>query len=103
MAEVLILGGYGNFGKRIARGLSRHGVPVIIAGRDLVKAQGLAAELTGARALKLDIAQGFEAVLAHEKPAVVVHTCGPFPGRRLQRGARLPGRRRPLCRPGRRP
>ena len=80
MREILILGGYGNFGKRIARGLSRHGVPVIIAGRDIAKAQALAAELQGARALAVDITGDLAAVLTREKPAAVVHTCGPFQG-----------------------
>ena len=36
--KVLILGGYGNFGKRIAELLTRQGVTVIIAGRDRAKA-----------------------------------------------------------------
>ena len=80
MGEVLILGGYGNFGKRIARGLGRHGVPVIIAGRDLAKARALAAKLPGARGLRLDITDSLADALRREKPAVVVHTCGPFQG-----------------------
>jgi uncharacterized protein YbjT (DUF2867 family) len=42
MSKVLILGGYGNFGKRIAHLLTRHNVPVIIAGRDADKAGILA-------------------------------------------------------------
>jgi len=78
--EVLILGGYGNFGKRIARALSRHGVPVIVAGRDLAKARTLAAELPQTRAVAVDIHGDFAGVLARERPVVVVHTCGPFQG-----------------------
>ena len=77
---VLILGGYGNFGKRIATALSRHNVPVIIAGRDWNRAEALAAALQGARAFRLDINQDFLATLKLEKPSVVVHTCGPFQG-----------------------
>ncbi len=80
MREALILGGYGNFGKRIARALSRHGVKVIIAGRDLTKAQALAKDIPHARGLRVDIAGNLADVLAREKPAVVVHTCGPFQG-----------------------
>jgi uncharacterized protein YbjT (DUF2867 family) len=38
---VLILGGYGNFGKRIANALAKAGVPIIIAGRDKAKAEAL--------------------------------------------------------------
>lgn len=78
--EVLILGGYGNFGKRIATALSRHNVPVIIAGRDWTKAEALAASLPGARALRLDINADFVDALKLDQPSVVIHTCGPFQG-----------------------
>jgi len=80
MREVLILGGYGNFGKRIATALGRHKVPVIIAGRNLAKAQALAADLPNARAAAIDIHRDLAAALRREKPSVVVHTCGPFQG-----------------------
>jgi hypothetical protein len=76
--EILILGGYGNFGKRIAQGLSRHGLPLLIAGRDLDKAQALCAELPNTRPLQLDIHTGLDRALKAEKPSVVIHTCGPF-------------------------
>lgn len=36
--KVLILGGYGVFGRRLARLLMQDGVEVIVAGRDLKKA-----------------------------------------------------------------
>lgn len=78
--EVLILGGYGNFGKRIATALSRHGVPLIIAGRDLAKARALAESLPGARPAAIDIHADFSLALHRERPSVVVHTCGPFQG-----------------------
>ena len=45
MTSVLILGGYGNFGKRIASELVASAVPVVIAGRNQQKAEALAAEL----------------------------------------------------------
>ena len=80
MREVLILGGYGNFGKRIAMALSRHGVPLVIAGRNLSKAKALAAELPDARGAAIDIHRDFAATLRREKPSVIVHTCGPFQG-----------------------
>ena len=35
---ILILGGYGNFGKRIAAALVADGLPIILTGRDPVKA-----------------------------------------------------------------
>ncbi|ESQ90039.1 saccharopine dehydrogenase [Asticcacaulis sp. AC460] len=78
--EVLVLGGYGNFGKRICAGLSRHNIPVIIAGRDAAKADQMAATLPRARGLAVDITRDLATVLEREKPAVVVHTCGPFQG-----------------------
>ena len=80
MHEVLILGGYGNFGKRIATALNRLGVPVIVAARNLAKAQALAATLPLARAAAVDIHGDLEACLSRETPSVVVHTSGPFQG-----------------------
>jgi predicted dinucleotide-binding enzyme len=47
MSKVLILGGYGNFGKRIARLLTRQSIAVIISGRDANKAKILAQALPG--------------------------------------------------------
>jgi hypothetical protein len=77
---VLILGGYGNFGKRIAQLLTRQGVAVIIAGRDRSKA----AELTRRLPVGLSKPAIFDAnsELAKQlemfKPSVVINTCGPF-------------------------
>lgn len=38
---ILILGGYGNFGKRIARALTKANIPIVIAGRNQNKALAL--------------------------------------------------------------
>lgn len=47
MKTVLVLGGYGNFGKRIVQGLTDiEGLTIIVAGRSLHKAQALIASLT---------------------------------------------------------
>ncbi len=82
MKKVLILGGYGNFGKRIAAGLVKKNVPVIIAGRNLKKAEALAARLGGgAEAAAFDIYCSLTENLKLLDPAVVVNTCGPFQGR----------------------
>ncbi|CAL4866491.1 hypothetical protein MMA231_00733 [Asticcacaulis sp. MM231] len=78
--DILILGGYGNFGKRIAHALSRHGLPLIIAGRDLAKAEALCRDLPNTRPLALDIHGPLAETLKAEKLSVVVHTCGPFQG-----------------------
>ncbi len=78
--KALILGGYGNFGKRIAALLTRKGVAVVIAGRDGRKAEAAAKTLPPQLAeyaafdAKLDLARQ----LALLKPGVVINTCGPF-------------------------
>lgn len=77
--KVLILGGYGNFGKRIAAALAGKGMSVIVAGRDGAKAEALAREI-GAQAACFDVRAGLAEALQRNKPAVVVNTCGPFQG-----------------------
>lgn len=85
--SVMILGGYGNFGKRIAELLSEvPTIEVIIAGRRLAKAQqelerlrpSAQAEL---RAVEVDSqANGLETTLRKIKPTLLIHTVGPFQG-----------------------
>ena len=77
MNKVLILGGYGNFGKRISTRLSKSGVPIIISGRDSAKATKLASEL-GAEGVAFDANQDLAKQLKILKPKVVINTCGPF-------------------------
>ena len=81
--RVLILGGYGNFGKRIAAALTRDGIRVIIAGRNPEKAGDLKQRLPAglAQAVYLDVSQPLDARLAELKPKVVINTCGPFQNR----------------------
>jgi hypothetical protein len=78
--KVLILGGYGNFGKRIARALAASGTPVILAGRDERRAKEEAAAIPSglAEAVAFDVRQDLRRPLEEMKPAVVVNTCGPF-------------------------
>lgn len=90
MARVLILGGYGNFGKRIAANLGKAhpGLELVIAGRSLARATRLCAELalgsaagTRYEAARLDIdSPRFPSELANLAPAIVIHTSGPFQG-----------------------
>ena len=78
---VLILGGYGNFGKRIAEALVNADIQVVIAGRHEDKARALARQLghhAGFRAF--DVHTGLNDRLAQDRPAVVINTCGPFQG-----------------------
>jgi len=79
-SKVLILGGYGNFGKRIAQSLVKHNISVIIAGRSRVKAHSFAQTLPESLATVavLDIAYEFAQQLKLLKPTVVINTCGPF-------------------------
>lgn len=88
-ARVLVLGGYGNFGRRIVQNLlQRERTHVCIAGRSVSKAQALADALVqgGVDAKRLSVAaidvtaDGLAAHFAAVAPDVVVHTCGPFQG-----------------------
>jgi saccharopine dehydrogenase-like NADP-dependent oxidoreductase len=86
--RVLILGGYGNFGKRIAENLSTlAGVVVLIAGRNIQKSRQLCEELTykgGAGSLEAVAVDIFSPHLVEElrclSPDLVIHTGGPFQG-----------------------
>ncbi len=79
-ASILILGGYGNFGKRIAAALCRDGYRVVIAGRNKDKADALAKNLPHglAEAAVFDVGVGLAIQLERLKPSVVINTCGPF-------------------------
>lgn len=80
MHEVLILGGYGNFGKRIAELLTRQSVRVVIAGRNQNAADKLVASLPDGMAISacFNITRGLSEALTRLRPKVVIHTCGPF-------------------------
>lgn len=80
MQPVLILGGYGNFGKRIAHALVKADVPVIIAGRNQQKAETLKKELNSSlvETACFDAFNELDAALQHLTPSVVINTCGPF-------------------------
>jgi len=77
MSKVLVLGGYGNFGKRISTALAKDGIEVIIAGRDINKA-ALLAEVIGVKAVSFDVMTDLDHQLQHLKPMVVINTVGPF-------------------------
>ncbi len=80
MRPILILGGYGNFGKRISRSLAAAGVPVIIAGRNEGKASLLLNTLPGQGhgVAIFDVDQDLKLHMAKLKPSSVINTCGPF-------------------------
>lgn len=80
--RILIIGGYGNFGRFIAKELAQHSnIQIIVAGRSLTKARALADKLDGPNkpeAEQIDITNGFSEALATIKPDIVIHTSGPF-------------------------
>lgn len=87
MKKILILGGYGNFGKRIVEGLlALPNITIIIAGRDSGKADLLVEQLkdtatANLKAMQIDIyAYNFESTLKDLSPDIVIHTSGPFQG-----------------------
>jgi hypothetical protein len=78
--SALVLGGYGNFGKRIAAALIKHDVKVIVAGRSLEKAEAKVRILDSplAKAAAFDAMQDLGSQLQALRPSVVVNTVGPF-------------------------
>ncbi len=83
--KTVVLGGYGNFGKRICLALAINPeIELLIAGRDLAKAQDLARHCSSlhgnpARALRLDYQQSdFTQALRAAGAELVIHTAGPF-------------------------
>ena len=84
---VVVLGGYGVFGRRIAASLARHPeLELIVAGRDPARASAFAATLgpRPIRALAIDINDSTQVrALLAQRPAVVIDTVGPFQDRDL--------------------
>lgn len=87
MKNVVVLGGYGNFGKRIVENLAGiKDITIMIAGRDLRKSSALVEKLKGSafaslEPLVIDIfAEDFTEQLTTISPFLVIHTSGPFQG-----------------------
>jgi hypothetical protein len=84
MKAILILGGYGNFGSKIAAALVKDKIPIIIAGREKDKAEALSASLkkeaTNAEITiaTFDANKELNQQLELLKPRVVINTIGPF-------------------------
>lgn len=77
--RTLVLGGYGNFGARIARALAQDpAMALLVGGRDAARAQAAATPL-GAEALAVDaMAADFAQQLQRNRIGLVIHTAGPF-------------------------
>lgn len=74
--RVLIVGGYGVFGGRLAKLLLADGVGVIVAGPSLAKAKAFA-DAFGGTALEVDL-RGDLTPIAEAAPSIVVDAAGPF-------------------------
>lgn len=85
--RILILGGYGHFGGRIARSLAADiGMEILVAGRDAERARDFIASSPAGRermqAVPLDAdGEALEREMRAIAPALVIHTAGPFQGR----------------------
>jgi saccharopine dehydrogenase-like NADP-dependent oxidoreductase len=83
MKSVVVLGGYGNFGRRIVAALSvERECRVYVGGRDEAQAAALAREIGGsAEPLRIDCRGGnLVADLERVRARLVIHTAGPFQG-----------------------
>lgn len=84
MKQVLILGGYGNFGARIALALIKANISVLIAGRDPEKAARFADKLkkvslkNNIRIACFDANKELDKQLDILQPTLVINTIGPF-------------------------
>jgi hypothetical protein len=81
--NVVVLGGYGNFGARICRALSRDAsIRLIVAGRRFPQAKAFAASLSDSvTAAGIDTNDpNLAQQLASLKANLVIHTAGPFQG-----------------------
>lgn len=84
MATVLVLGGYGFFGQRIAAALASSGtLRVLIGGRDLARARaaGQRLGLPAEQAVAVDAQdRNLAEIFRRLRINVVIHTAGPFQG-----------------------
>ena len=82
--KILILGAYGNFGKRISLLLARDNYSIIISGRDLQKLTVLKDNIVSQypnaeiEIVQLDANLELAQFLEKNKPVVVINTIGPF-------------------------
>jgi uncharacterized protein YbjT (DUF2867 family) len=74
--KVLVVGGYGVFGGRLARLLLKDGFEVIVAGRDRKRAGEFSSQI-GGDALEVNVA-GDLTPIAKSGASVVVDAAGPF-------------------------
>ncbi len=83
MMNVMVLGGYGNFGARISRALVNDDrIQLLVAGRDAQQAAAFAAALPGrAKGVALDLhSASFVQALQNHQVGLLIHSAGPFQG-----------------------
>lgn len=78
MKTILIIGGYGGFGGRLARRLLASGYRVLVGGRSLLKATEYCSGKAHCRPVLIDRQGDVAATLAAELPDIVVDAAGPF-------------------------
>lgn len=83
--KVLVLGGYGNFGARIARALTHTpGLQLLVGGRDAHKVAQFSATVNAKPVLVDATDPGLAQQLRTLGVGIVVHTAGPFQGQNYQ-------------------
>lgn len=80
MKRVLLIGGYGGFGARIAKRLAAGGTEVLVAGRSLAKAEAFCRGKANMVPRQLDLRAGIVQALEADRPWAVVDAAGPFQG-----------------------
>lgn len=78
MSRVLILGGYGGFGARLARRLAGRGYHILVAGRNLEKARAFCAGVAGTEPVVADRNGDLDTLLAGHRPDLLIDAAGPF-------------------------
>lgn len=78
LGKVMVLGGYGGFGARLARRLAADGWEVLVAGRNQQKAIAFATQLRGAHGIRADRSADLLPLLEHHRPMLVIDAAGPF-------------------------
>ena len=82
--QVMVLGATGNFGSKIARGLAKANIPLIITGRQEKNLLALKYDIQrqypalSLQVIVFDIKNEISDQLIILKPFVVINTCGPF-------------------------
>lgn len=77
MSRILVLGGYGGFGGRVARRLAEAGHEVLVAGRSQPRAEAFCQGRPGLVPVAVE-RRDVAAALARHRPALLVDASGPF-------------------------